>query len=169
MNRASDYYEKSEGEKEITWKEVEQAAQNVIHNMNNEGFEPDVIISIARSGLIPGSLISYALGNKELYVIKIDFSKVQKIGKEQNLRHKPKISQELSKDIEGLNVLVIDEMVVSGSTLKLVSEYMGMKHPADVRYAVLYKQPWSQFEPDYYGIETRQWPIFPWKRLQPSE
>lgn len=163
---AKDYYEKSEGEIELTWNDVEQAAKNIVDAMKQEQFEPDVIISIARSGLIPGALLSYSLGNKQLYVIKVDFSKVQKTGKQQELRHKPKITQELSKDIEGFNVLVIDEMAVSGSTLKLVSEYMDMKHPADVRYAVLYRQPWSQFDPDYYGVETKQWPIFPWKRLQ---
>ncbi|OGH65676.1 MAG: hypothetical protein A3J66_01360 [Candidatus Magasanikbacteria bacterium RIFCSPHIGHO2_02_FULL_47_14] len=160
-----DYYDKSEGEVALSWEDVEQAAHNIIWRMERDGFTPDIIISIARSGLIPAALISYAVGNKELYTIKIDFSKVQKEGKDQELRHKPKISQELSKDIEGLKVLVVDEMVVSGSTLKLVGDYLEMKHPAEVKFVVLYKQPWTQFEPDYFGEETRQWPIFPWKRL----
>lgn len=160
------HYNKSEGEVHLCWHDVEEAAQKIVIQMKLENFEPDIIISIARSGLIPASLISYALGNKELYVIKVDFSKNQKIGKEQELRNKPKISQELSKDVEGLKVLVVDEMVVSGSTLKVVSGYLDMKSPAEVKYTVLYKQPWAEFQPDYFGKEIRQWPIFPWKRLK---
>ena len=160
-----DYYEKSEGETQLTWEDVEKAAGNIITRMRRDQFAPDIIISIARSGLIPAALLSYAMGNKQLYVIKIDFSKTQKVGKNQDLRHTPIISQELSKDIEGLKVLVVDEMVVSGATLRTVSTYLGMKNPSEVKFAVLYKQPWTQFEPDYYGEETRAWPIFPWKRL----
>lgn len=166
---AKDYYEKSEGELELGWKDVEEAAYNIIWRMRRDDFVPDVIISIARSGLIPASLLSYATGNKQLYVIKVDFSKTQKAGSDQELRHRPVISQELSRDIEGLKVLVVDEMVISGATLQTVSTYLGMKSPAEVKYVVLYKQPWAKFEPDYYGCETRQWPIFPWKRLRNGE
>lgn len=163
------YYNKSEGEVHLSWEDVEDAAKKIIHDMKLNNFEPDIIISIARSGLIPASLISYALGNKELYVVKIDFSKTQQMSKRQDMRDKPKISQELSKDIEGLNVLVVDEMVVSGTTLKLMNDYLQMKSPKDVKYCVLYKQPWTEFSPDYCGQEIRQWPIFPWKRLNGIE
>ncbi len=159
------YYDKSEGEVHLSWEDVEDAAKKIIRDMKLNNFEPDIIISIARSGLIPASLISYALGNKELYVVKIDFSKTQQMSNRQDMRDKPKISQELSKDIEGLNVLVVDEMVVSGTTLKLMNDYLQMKSPKDVKYCVLYKQPWTEFNPDYCGQEIRQWPIFPWKRL----
>lgn len=161
-----DYYEKSEGEHRLSWEEVEQCALAIVDGIEQDGFEPDVIVSIARSGLIPASLVSYALGNKELYVIKTDLSKSQKVGKDQDLRRAPKITQELSKDVEDLKVLVIDEMAVSGSTLQMVSEYLEMKHPAEVRYGVLLKQPWSEFQPDYCGMETSAWPIFPWKELR---
>lgn len=163
------YYNKSEGEVHLSWEDVEDAAKKIIYDMKLNNFEPDIIISIARSGLIPASLISYALGNKELYVVKIDFSKTQQMSKRQDMRDKPKISQELSKDIEGLNVLVVDEMVVSGTTLKLMNDYLQMKSPKDVKYCVLYKQPWTEFNPDYCGQEIRQWPIFPWKRLNGIE
>lgn len=163
---AQEQYNKSEGEVHLSWEDVEDASKKIIHDMKLNNFEPDIIISIARSGLIPASLISYALGNKELYVVKIDFSKTQQLGKDQDLRDKPKISQELSKDIEGLKVLVVDEMVVSGSTLKLMQDYLHMKSPKEVKYAVLYRQPWAGFNPDYFGQEIRQWPVFPWKRLK---
>lgn len=163
---AQEYYEKSEGIINLSWKDVEDDVLKIIAKMKAENFEPDIIVSIARSGLIPASMIAYTLGNKQLYVIKVDFSTIQKDGKDQELRDKPVISQELSRDVSGLKVLVVDEMVVSGSTLKLVKAYMDIKNPAEVKYAVLYKQPWAGFAPDYFGREIIEWPIYPWKELR---
>ena len=163
---AQEYYEKSEGIVNLSWKDVEDDVLKIIGKMKEDGFEPDLIVSIARSGLIPASMIAYTLGNKQLYVIKVDFSLIQKDGKDQELRDKPVITQELSKDVSGLKVLVVDEMVVSGSTLKLVKAYMDIKNPAEVKYCVLYKQPWAEFKPDYFGREIVEWPIYPWKELR---
>jgi len=167
MNIAAQaYYEKSEGIINLSWNDVEDDVLKIIAKMKDDNFEPDIIVSIARSGLIPASMIAYTLGNKQLYVIKVDFSITQKDGKDQELRDRPIITQELSKDVSGLKVLVVDEMVVSGSTLKLVKSYMEFKNPAQVKYSVLYKQPWAEFQPDYFGREIIQWPIYPWKELR---
>lgn len=163
---AQKYYAKSEGIINLSWQDVERDVLGIIEKMKQDNFEPEVIISIARSGLIPAAMIAYALGNKELYVVKIDFSKTQKSGKDQDLAERPTITQELTKDIHGLKVLVVDEMAVSGSTLKLMDTYMSIKNPAEVRYAVLYKQPWSEFTPDYSGREIKEWPLYPWKELR---
>lgn len=164
--KVQECYSKSEGIVVISWQDVEQDVLKIIHQMQSDNFDPDVIISIARSGLIPASMIAYALGNKELYVVKVDFSKTQKSGKDQDLNDRPTITQELTKDIHGLKVLVVDEMVVSGSTLKLMDMYMHIKNPAEVKYAVLYKQPWSEFTPNYFGREVKEWPLYPWKELK---
>ena len=166
MASAEEFYKKSKGIKSLTWQDVEEDVLEIINRMKEDKFDPDVIISIARSGLIPASMIAYAMGNKELYVIKVDFSKTQKSGQDQELNDKPTITQELTKDIQGLKVLVVDEMAVSGSTLKLVSKYMDIKNPAEVKYAVLYKQPWAEFEPNYYGKKIEEWPLYPWKELR---
>lgn len=163
---AQELYSKSEGIVNITWQDVEKDVLKVIHQMQSDNFDPDVIISIARSGLIPASMIAYALGNKELYVVKVDFSKTQKSCQDQDLADRPTITQELTKDIHGLKVLVVDEMVVSGSTLKLMDMYMHIKNPAEVKYAVLYKQPWAEFTPNYFGREVKEWPLYPWKELK---
>jgi hypothetical protein len=165
-NLAHECYTKSVGTITLTWQDVEKDVLEIISRMKADGFEPDVIVSIARSGLIPASMIAYVLGNKQLYVIKVDFSKTQKDGQDQELFDKPRITQELTKDIAGLKVLVVDEMCVSGSTLKLVRDYMQFKNPAEARYAVLYKQPWSEFDPDYSGRTIQEWPIYPWKELR---
>ncbi|OGH87985.1 MAG: hypothetical protein A3J93_02305 [Candidatus Magasanikbacteria bacterium RIFOXYC2_FULL_42_28] len=166
MAKPIDLYKKNVGTLRLSWEDVEKDTLKIIDDMKHDNFEPDLIVSIARSGLIPAALIAYTLGNKQLYVVKIDFSKTQQDGKEQDLMERPVITQELTKDVRGLKILVVDEMAVSGSTLKMMKSYMDMKQPQEVRYAVLYKQPWSEFTPDYSGREIEAWPVYPWKELR---
>jgi hypoxanthine phosphoribosyltransferase len=163
---ASQYYLKNKQDIKITWQDVERATLHVVHQMKRDKFQPDIIISLARSGLIPASLISYCLGNKQLYVVKVDFSKTQSSGKDQDLRSRPILSQRIKRSLKGHKILVVDEMTVSGETLKLVSKYLKTKHPKQVKFAVLYKQPWSQFKPHYYGKLLTKWPLYPWKELR---
>lgn len=166
MPKAIDLYQKNVGTMRLSWEEVEKDTLKIIDLMKKDNFEPDLIVSIARSGLIPAALIAYTLGNKQLYVVKIDFTKTQRESKNQDLMERPVITQELTKDVRGLKILVVDEMCVSGSTLKMMRDYMDMKQPQEVKYAVLYKQPWSEFTPDYFGREIEAWPIYPWKELR---
>ncbi len=162
---AHTFYKKNKGEIRITWEDVERDTLQIVHAMAKNNFKPDVIISLARSGLIPAAMISYCLGNKQLYVIKADFSKTQSKDSMQDLRSRPVLSQRIKRSLKGLKILVVDEMTVSGETLKLVSKYLKTKHPRQVKYAVLYQQPWSKFKPDYCGRKISVWPLFPWKEL----
>lgn len=160
------FYKKNKREIKITWADVERETLHIVHTMAKNGFKPDMIISLARSGLIPAAMISYCLGNKQLYVVKVDFSKTQVSGKLQDLRSRPVLSQRIKRSLKGLKILVVDEMTVSGETLKLVSKYLKTKHPRQVKYAVLYQQPWSLFKPDYCGRRITAWPLYPWKELR---
>ena len=167
MNRiVQRYYARNTGEVKLSWHDIEKAALHIVHKLQKDTFQPDIIISLARSGLIPAALISYCIGNKQLYTVKVDFSKTQRNGKLQDLRSRPVLSQRIKRSLKGLKILVVDEMTVSGETLKLVAQYLQTKHPKEVRYAVLYKQPWTQFKPDYFGKLIDKWPLYPWKELR---
>lgn len=157
-------YTKSEGELVLSWQDIEQAIETIETQIQQDGYTPDIIIAISRSGLIPGALLSYKRKQKELAVLKIDFSKTQKKGNDQDLREDPILTQPITIDIQQKNILVIDEVVVSGKTLTLAHSYLHEQHPADIRYAVICKQPWATFSPHYVAIETTAWPIFPWKK-----
>ncbi len=160
------YYARNKEEVKLSWRDVEHDTLHIVNRMEEDKFKPDIIISLARSGLIPAALISYCIGNKQLYTVKADFSKTQRSGKIQDLRSRPILTQRIKRSLHGLKILVVDEMTVSGETLKLVSKYLKTKKPREVRYAVLYKQPWTQFKPHYYGRLIRKWPLYPWKELR---
>ena len=55
------------------------------------------------------------------------------------------------------NILVVDDLIDEGETLKSFTEYPHYK------FAVLYKKPWSPIKPDFYIGETDNWIVFPWE------
>jgi len=54
--RALSFYLKNEREITVTWNEVEHQVLNIVRQLRRDKFEPDVIVSMARSGLIPAAL-----------------------------------------------------------------------------------------------------------------
>lgn len=159
-------YAKNKKEVKISWEDVEHATLKIVHAMKKDHYQPDIIISLARSGLIPAAMISYTLGNKQLYFIKAELTKTQRAGKDQDFLPRPVLTQRIKRSLKGHRLLVVDEMTVSGATLELVSGYLKTKKPLSVKYAVLFKQPWSHFKPDYYGKVLTDWPLYPWKDLR---
>ncbi|MEM0326389.1 MAG: phosphoribosyltransferase family protein, partial [Desulfurococcaceae archaeon] len=71
---------------------------------------------------------------------------------------------------EELKVLVVDDIVDTGETLKLARDYIRDNwNPRDVRTAALqWISPVAKFKPDYYYIEVKEWTWFqyPWTRLE---
>jgi len=60
----------------------------------------------------------------------------------------------------GEKILVVDDLVDTGKTLK---EFRSEMNLADFVSAVLYKKPWTKYEPDFYIVETDKWIVFPYE------
>ena len=48
---------------------VRELAQQVV----DSGFAPDIVLGIARGGLIPAGALSYAIGVKNLFTVSVEF------------------------------------------------------------------------------------------------
>ncbi|MEM4809810.1 MAG: phosphoribosyltransferase family protein, partial [Desulfurococcaceae archaeon] len=70
----------------------------------------------------------------------------------------------------GLKILVVDDIVDTGETLKLARDYIRENwRPNEVKTAALqWISPVAKFKPDYYYIEITEWTWFqyPWTRLE---
>jgi hypothetical protein len=131
--------------------------------IKRSGFEPDVILSIARGGLIIGGALGYALGVKNSFAMSVEFY----TDIEERLPMPvilPPIPNKL--DLTGLKVLITDDVADTGETLRIVKEFCG-DHVAEVRSAVLYEKPGSALKPDYSWRSTSSWIEFPWSVLPP--
>ena len=75
----------------------------------------------------------------------------------------PVLMQGVSVVEAGKAVLIVDDVVDSCESLKLVKAYITQKGVTEVRIATLYYKSWSVIKPDYYMRKTRRWVVFPWE------
>jgi len=149
----------SEPEREVlTWETFGVAARELAQMVVDSGFEPEVVVAVARGGLLPGGAVAYALGTKGVGTLNVEF--YTDIG--QTLAD-PRVLPPLmdTSELPGHRVLVVDDVADSGRTLKLVMEMLAAQG-AEARSAVLYSKPRSIIRPDYSWMDTDKWITFPW-------
>lgn len=145
----------------LTWEVFGEASRNLSEQIVESGWFPDLIVGVARGGLIPAGAIGYAIGVKAMGAINVEF--YTDIG--QTLDEPVILSPQLDTDsLKGKKVLVVDDVADSGKTLDLVVNLL--KETADdVRSAVIYTKPKTIFEPDFSWKKTDQWINFAWSVL----
>jgi hypoxanthine phosphoribosyltransferase len=120
-------------------------------------FDPEVVVGIARAGVIPGAVIASIL-RLDFYSMKI----TRKEG-EEVVRQRPAILSAAPSQAAGRRVLLVDEIVTSGETLRLALAATRDVRPAEVRTATSFART-RGYKPDYYALETDATVIFPWDR-----
>ncbi|MCA5893785.1 phosphoribosyltransferase [Isoptericola sp. NEAU-Y5] len=147
----------------LTWTRLPVAVRELAEQVVASGFLPDVVVAVARGGLVPGGAMAYALGTKGVGTLNVEF--YTDIG--QTLDD-PRVLPPLmdTSELPGAKVLVVDDVADSGRTLALV---MGMlaAQGADARSAVLYTKPRTIIRPDYSWRDTDLWITFPWSADPP--
>ena len=147
----------------LAWAEFGPACRELARAVADDGYRPDLILSIARGGLFTGGGLSYALEVKNLHVVNVEFY----TGVDQRLEMPvmlPPVPQTV--DLSGAKVLVADDVADTGATLKLVLDFCA-DHVAQTRTAVIYEKPRSTVTCDYVWRRTDRWIDFPWSREPP--
>ena len=142
----------------LTWETFGEASRALAQQVVDSGFAPDIVIAIARGGLIPAGAVAYAVGVKAAGTLNVEFySDVEETLPD------PVVLEPLldTNAIMGKSLLVVDDVADSGRTLALVIDLL-RTHAADVRSAVLYTKPRTIVQPDYSWRETGRWINFPW-------
>lgn len=151
-------------EKEIlTWERFGTCCRELARQIADSGFEPEVLIAVARGGMLPGGGLSYALGVKLTDAINVEFY----TDVHETLPDPVLLAPMLDTDsIKGKRVLVVDDVVDSGRTLALVLDLL-TNVGAQPRSAVVYAKPTTVVEPDYVWARTDEWIVFPWSAEPP--
>jgi hypoxanthine phosphoribosyltransferase len=147
----------------LTWDRFGEATRELATAIHADGYEPDVVVAIARGGLTVAGALAYALDVKNCGAMNVEFY----IGINERLDVPVVIPPTLDLvDVAGLKVLVADDVADTGHTLKLVREVLA-QHVAEARTAVLYRKPTSVIEPSYVWRHTDRWINFPWSTEPP--
>jgi hypoxanthine phosphoribosyltransferase len=147
----------------LTWELFGTASRELATEIAKDGFEPDLILSIARGGLFVAGALGYALDVKNLHVMNVEFY----TGIDQRLDLPvmlPPVPQAV--DLAGATVLIADDVADTGATLKLVRDFC-VDHVAEVRCAVIYQKPHSEVDSEYVWRRTDRWINFPWSTEPP--
>ena len=147
----------------MTWQHFLKLARQLAYQVRDSGYQPDLIIAIARGGLMPARLLSDYLDITDLASFRI----VHYRGAEQVPQ--AKVMQALNVDVTGKRVLLVDDVSDSGDTFELALPHIYQKgQPAELRSAVLDHKTVSRYEPDYYPrtISEWHWIIYPWAVIE---
>ena len=145
-----------------SWEEIERWAKEGAWKVLEEGWEPDVVVGLARGGWVAARLYCDYLGVKDLVSLKIEHW-----GVTATPDGKAKLKYGSNYNLEGKKVLIVDDISDTGESLTLAKNYVENQKPAEIRVATLLTVRGSRFKPDYYGEEIDwAWIVFPWNFVE---
>jgi hypoxanthine phosphoribosyltransferase len=147
----------------LSWQTFGAASRELAVVIADDGFEPDLILSIARGGLFLAASLGYALAVKNLHVMNVEFYDGVGTTLDMPVMLPPVPS---AVDFSEKKVLIADDVADSGKTMELVYRFV-KDHVADVRSAVIYEKPQSVIKCDYVWRRTDRWINFPWSSEAP--
>jgi hypoxanthine phosphoribosyltransferase len=153
----------AEERERLSWAAFGEASRSLATEIHESGFEPDIILAIARGGLLVAGALGYALSVKNLYTMNVEYY----TGVDQRL-DVPMILPPIPDPafLSNAQVLIADDVADTGHTLAAVEEFCTGK-VAEVRSAVLYEKPRSVVKCQYVWKTTDRWIEFPWSVLDP--
>lgn len=147
----------------LTWEGFGTASRELAQQIANDGYEPEIIVAVARGGLVPAGALSYSMGVKLSDAINVEFYTDVHETLPDPVLLEPLLDTE---SISGKRLLVVDDVADSGRTLALVLKLLE-GYGCEVRSAVVYAKSASEVEPDYVWRRTDEWIVFPWSAEPP--
>ena len=138
--------------------EMQSAIVEIIEQMTNSNWLPEIILSINRGGCIPGIYLSHKI-EKPHKVIDVQL---------RDSLISPNLSV-LKECVSNYNrVLIIDDINDTGNTFSLIKNYSS-KFNYEIHFAALINNVKSKIKTDYFGqliVKSKNpvWYIFPWEK-----
>jgi hypoxanthine phosphoribosyltransferase len=145
----------------LTYEQFGVAVRELAQAVADDGYVPDVVLSIARGGVFVAGGLAYALDCKNLHLVNVEFY----TGVGQTLEMPvmlPPVPNAI--DFTAKKVMIADDVADTGKTLKLVHDFC-LDHVAEVRSAVIYEKSQSLVKCEYVWKRTDDWINFPWSVL----
>jgi len=155
--------DRNEDREVLTWSDFGVGIRELARQVADSGYQPDVILAIARGGLIPAGALGYALSVKNIYMVNVEYYTAVDERLEVPVFLPPHLDL---MGVEDQQFLVVDDVADTGHTLRIVQDFCRDK-VAEVRSAVVYEKPQSVVRCDYVWRRTDRWINFPWSSQQP--
>ena len=107
--------------------------------------------------ILKGSVVFFADLMKAISIpLSIDFMQASSYGSGTVTSGQVKIKKDLENDLAGKDVLIVEDIIDSGITLKNLTQHLESRNPASLRTITLLDKKVSRqadFVPDYIGFE----------------
>jgi hypoxanthine phosphoribosyltransferase len=140
-----------------TWDQIYEMLLCQAQKIKTHNYKPDLIVAIARGGVIPARILSDLLETPNLRFIQIEFY----TNINQTLQE-PTLKQALATNVTGKKLLLIDDISDTGKSLKLAKTHLQHQGAIEIKTATLFEKPHSIITPDFYEKQTADWVVFPW-------
>jgi len=146
-------YDKRDQVRELTWDDFATFSKYLAERLAPENV--DMIIGIARAGLLPATAVSCML-RKEMYPVRLTRRQADVVVSEKPVWKVTLPEAELTDRV----VAVVDEIADTGETLSMVAEGARERGAKRVITACLISHTWAK--PDIVILETDDLVLFPW-------
>ena len=142
------------GEIMITQEQITKRAEELGAQITRD-YEGEEIVLI---GILRGAVLWMGDIMKHVDLdMTIDFMAVSSYGASTKSSGVVKIVKDLDSDIEGKNVIIVEDIVDSGTTLNYLKHYLENRNTKSVRICTLLDKPSGrrvEIEVDYIGVEV---------------
>ena len=133
----------------MNWQEFDDETRKLAKKIDAA---PDMIVGIARGGIIPATLLAKILKVKDMQTLNMQ--------REGTGRH---ITATIFGDVSGKHVLLVEDMIETGESLIAGKRFLE-ERGAVVETCCLFIMPTSRLKPDYFLREIDTIAEFPWNR-----
>jgi uncharacterized protein len=148
----------------ISWESYTNALKQIVGNLSSENFTPDIIIGIARGGMVPATMLAHRYKTRNLGVAYIQKTKSDEAFSEM-------LSTPIVKGfccpvpLHEKKVLIVDCIVQTGQTMKCILDIVADQNPKQVVLTSVCThiniQGLSYFSP--VTVKSDDWVFFPWE------
>ncbi|MEM0374372.1 MAG: phosphoribosyltransferase [Sulfolobaceae archaeon] len=144
----------------VTWENIVEWSTSLAEIVGRN-FLPDIIIPIARGGLVPARIVADRLGIIDMVCIKVEHW-IQTAEAERVAR----IKYPYKLNLNGKKILIIDDIADTGDSLEVAKRFVEENFsPEEIKTATMQViKPVTKFWPDFYARVEEEWAwfMYPW-------
>ena len=139
----------------VTWKQFHKLCYGLAGELEKSEVKFETIVSISRGGHVISRILSDLLA---LPIFNVSIQSYEAL-QQKELR----LNQKLGQYLEGQQVLLVDEIVDTGRSLKRALAYLKKLKCASITSCCMHVKPKTILYPDFYVAETRAWIVYPYE------
>ncbi len=138
----------------ISKEELDKRIQEIANQITEDYKNQEVIIVCILTGAVyfATDLTKYIKND----TLKIEFMKVSSYGNSKESTGEVKIKKDLENSISGKNVIIVEDIIDTGLTMKTLKKYLLEKNPASLKICTLLDKKERrkvEMEADYVGFD----------------